>query len=119
MGVALRGYAMDLTTNDAAQIRAWLAENHAPADYALPAALQKADLVGCGVQSWENAKVSMICFRTGKPLPPGEQSDLWLFVIDRASVKNAPASKTPQFSKVNRLITAVWMQGGQTVCAWH
>lgn len=111
VGVALRGYAMDLTTNDAAQIRAWLAENHAPADYALPAALQKADLVGCGVQSWENAKVSMICFRTGKPLPPGEQSDLWLFVIDRASVKNAPASKTPQFSKVNRLITAVWMQG--------
>ncbi len=41
VGVALRGYAMDFMTNDAAQIRAWLAENHAPADYALPTSLQK------------------------------------------------------------------------------
>jgi len=53
----------------------------------------------------------MICFRTGKPLPPGEQSDLWLFVIDRDLVKNAPSAGPPQLAKVNQLITATWTQG--------
>ena len=89
-GIALRGYAMDLTTNNPAQIRAYLAQNHAPADYVLPAPLEKTAMAGCAIESWQGAKVSMICFRTGKPLPPGEQSDLWLFVVDRASVKDAP-----------------------------
>ena len=29
--------------------------------------------------------------RTGKPLPPGQQSDLWLFVINQAEVNGVPA----------------------------
>jgi hypothetical protein len=53
----------------------------------------------------------MICFRTGRPLAPGGQSDLWLFVVDRASVRGVPAGDSPQFSQVNRLITATWTQG--------
>ena len=53
----------------------------------------------------------MICFRTGKPLPPGQSSDLWLFVVDRAAVQNAPPSGPPQIKPVNQLITAVWTQG--------
>ena len=53
----------------------------------------------------------MICFSTGKTLAPGGQSDLWLFVVDRASVKDAPAGDSPQFAKINRLITATWTQG--------
>lgn len=113
VGIALRGYAMNLVTNDAAQIRAWLAENRAPADYVLPASLEKFAVTGCAVQSWQGAHVSMICFRTGQPLPPGEQSDLWLFVIDRASVKDAPASGEPHFARVNQLITATWTAGGK------
>ena len=52
----------------------------------------------------------MICFRTGKPLPPGEQSDLWLFVIDRAAVKDVPTD-SPRFSKISRLNTVAWTQG--------
>jgi hypothetical protein len=63
------------------------------------------------VESWQGVKVSMICFRTGRPLAPGGQGDLWLFVVDRASVKGAPAGNSPQFSRVNRLITATWTQG--------
>ena len=65
------------------------------------------------VEDWRGAKVSLICFRTGKPLEPGAASDLWLFVVDRASVKNAPAGATPRFAKVNRLITATWTQGNK------
>ena len=111
VGIALRGYAMDLATNSPEQIRAHLASNQAPADFVLPAALQKVALTGCAVEGWQDVKVSMICFHTDKPLAPGGQSDLWLFVVDRASVKDAPAGNSPQFAKINRLITATWTQG--------
>ncbi|MGD1089138.1 MAG: hypothetical protein ABR955_10500 [Verrucomicrobiota bacterium] len=111
VSAALRGYAMDLAANNPAQIRAYLAQNHAPADYVLPAPLEKVAVTGCAIESWQDVKVSMICFHTGKPLPPGEQGDLWLFVIDRASVKNAPPAGPPQLARVNDLITAVWAQG--------
>jgi hypothetical protein len=111
VGIALRGYGMDLTTNDPAQIRLHLEQNQAPSDFVLPAALQKVAVAGCAVESWQNAKVSMICFRTGKPLPPGEQSDLWLFVVDRTSLAVSIVGEVPQFSKVNRLITATWTKG--------
>jgi hypothetical protein len=108
---ALGGYAMDLVTTDPAQIRAYLKQNHAPADYVLPASLEKVALTGCAIQGWQGMKVSMICFRTGKPLAPGEQSDLWLFVIDRTLVKNAPPNGPPQVAQVNQLITATWTRG--------
>ncbi len=111
VGVALRGYGMDLTTNDPAPIRAYLAQRQAPSDFVLPAALQKATVTGCAVEGWQNGKVSMICFRTGRPLPPNQSSDLWLFVVDRSSLKDAPEIGRPQFTTVNQLITAVWAQG--------
>ncbi|MGH7953003.1 MAG: hypothetical protein ACREFE_13960, partial [Limisphaerales bacterium] len=112
-GIALRGYDMDLTTNNPAQIRAYLAQNRAPADYVLPAGLQKITTTGCAVENWQGAKVSMICFRTGKPLPPGEQNDVWLFVSDYAAVNGAPAESSPHISKINRLTTATWTQNGK------
>jgi hypothetical protein len=111
VGVALRGYGMDLTTNDSAPIRAYLAQKQAPSDFVLPAALQKATVTGCAVEGWQNGKVSMICFRTGRPLPPNQSSDLWLFVVDRTSMKDAPTVGQPRFTTVNHLITAVWAQG--------
>jgi uncharacterized membrane protein YbaN (DUF454 family) len=111
VGVALRGYVMDLVTNNPAQIQGYLARNQAPADYVLPAPLAKTAMTGCAIESWQGAKVSMICFRTGKPLPPGEQSDLWLFVIDRAVVKAAPTASSRQFVRVNKLMTVTWTQG--------
>lgn len=110
---ALRGYSMDLMTNNPGAIRDYLARKHAPADYNLPGALQQVEMTGCAVQSWHGAKVSMLCFRTGKPLPPGQQSDLWLFVADLASVKQAPAAGMAQFAPVNRLMTAVWTENGK------
>jgi hypothetical protein len=109
--VALRGYTMDLATNNPARVRAYLAQNHAPADYVLPAPLEKTAVTGCAIEGWQGAKVSMICFRTGRPLPPGEQSDLWLFVIDRSTVKNAPPMGSRQFVRVNKLMTVTWTQG--------
>ena len=111
VGIALRGYVMELVTNNPAQIQGYLARNQAPADYILPASLAKTAMTGCAIENWQRVKVSMICFRTGKPLPPGEQSDLWLFVIDRATVKDAPPADSRQFVRVNKLMTATWTQG--------
>lgn len=109
-GVALRGYAMDLTTNNPVVIRAYLAQNHAPEKFVMPAPLQQAALTGCAVQGWQGVKVAMICFRTSQASPE-VASDLWLFVVDRNSVKDSSAGMVPQFSKVNRLMTATWIQG--------
>jgi hypothetical protein len=110
-GIALRGYAMDLATNNLTEISAYLAKNVAPANYILPPALEKAEVVGCAVEHWQNIKVSMICFRTGKPLSRGEQNDLWLFVVDRHAMRNISTDALPQFKKVNRLATASWTKG--------
>jgi hypothetical protein len=109
--VVLRGYGMDMLTNNPASIRAYLAQNHAPADYVLPAPLEKTAVSGCAIENWQGAKVSMICFRTGKPLPPGQQSDLWLFVVDRAAVKNAPPAGARQFVQISRLGMMTWTEG--------
>lgn len=108
---ALSPYAMDLMTNDAAAIHAYLAQNHAPADFTLSARLQQATILGCAVAGWQDTKVSLVCFRSGRPLPPGAVGDLWLFVVDRKTVKNAPDTIAAQVAKVNRLITATWTDG--------
>jgi hypothetical protein len=111
-GVALRGYAMDVVTNDPAAIRTYLAQNHAPAEFVIPASLKQATLTGCAVEGWQGVKVSMICFRT-RPAAPEVASDLWLFVVDRAAVKDSAVGTVPRFSQVNRLMTATWVQGDQ------
>jgi hypothetical protein len=56
----------------------------------------------------------MLCFRSGQPLPPGRQSDLWLFVVDGSTVRNGPASSSPAITQVSKLMTASWTQDGKT-----
>jgi len=109
--VALLGYRMDLVTNNPAPVRAYLAQNQAPADYVLPAPLEKTAVTGCAVEYWHGAKVSMICFHTGKPLLQGAQSDLWLFVVDRSRVKDAPPADSRLFAQLSRLGTLTWTEG--------
>jgi hypothetical protein len=113
VSAALRGYSMDLETNNPAQIRAYLAQQNAAENYELPAGLQKAAAAGCAIEHWQGATVALLCFRTGRPLPPGEKADLWLFVVDRDSVKGAPAATSPQFARVNKLMTATWTRGNK------
>jgi hypothetical protein len=112
-GYALRGYTMDLQTNDAEQIRAFLRQQQAPADYAFSGPLQKAALIGCAVEGWQSGKVSMICLGTGAPPIAGGKNDLWLFVVDQKSVADAPKDSQPHFDRVNRLATAAWSEQGK------
>lgn len=112
MNVATADYYMTAMTN-LAQIQSWLAQYQAPSDYVLPAGLKKAAVTGCTIETWRDTKASMICFRAGKTLPPGQAGDLWLFVIDQTAVNGAPVTAAPQFANVDGLITATWTQDGK------
>ncbi len=110
---ATSSYGMDVATNDLQQIQNYLARHDAPADYHLPAPLEQMPATGCAIKDWFGAKVSMICFRTGKPLPPNTPGDLWLFVVERTAVKDAPDSGPPRISRINNVSVATWIQNGK------
>jgi len=110
---AVRAYGMDLETNDVAQIRAFLKQHQAHADYVLPKRMEQTQVVGCGALSWQGKPVAMVCFRTGKPLSSGAKSDLFLFVIDQKDVLNPPEINTPVLARSGPLATATWREGGK------
>ena len=100
----LRQYRMDIQTNDMASIRRFLATNNAPADYTLPPKLLQFPPTGAGVMSWQASRASMVCFDSGAT------GTAFLFVVNRADVKNAPGA-SPEFAQVNKLMTASWAEG--------
>jgi hypothetical protein len=110
---AIGGYGMNLSTNDMTQIRAYLAKNQCPSDFTVPAPLEKTAATGCAISSWENVKVSMICFSTGRPLPPSQPGDLWLFVMPGNVITNAPDTAAPQLAEVSGVSVAAWTQDGK------
>ena len=109
----VKTYAMDLETNDAAQIRAYLVQQQAPADFVLPKNLEQTQTVGCGALNWQGQRVTMVCFRTGNPLPPGTKSDLFLFVIDQKNLSDPPQTDLPIFANVSTMATATWRLDGK------
>lgn len=102
---ALREYRMDIQTNDLAAIQHFLAQNRAPAQYALTPAMRALPGLGGGVLRWQNQPVSMICFDRG------QGQILWLFVAERGAVAGAPAGRAPEFATVGRLSTVTWSEG--------
>jgi hypothetical protein len=106
-----RQYTMTLESADLARIRSHLAERRAPADYVLPGGLARLRATGCGVLSWQERPVAMLCFHSGRPLPPEEKTDVFLFVVDRAAVPDAPAAAPPETGRVDGFATAVWSAG--------
>ena len=105
VGNVLRQYSMTIVTNDMAPIRQHLAANNAPADYSLSQNLARLPVMGAGVLSWQDRRVSMVC------LDSGAQGTVFLFVVDGASVKNPPRQR--EFTQVNSLVTASWIEGGK------
>ena len=111
---AARAYSMDDYTNDLNQIRLFLSQKKAIADYVLPENLQKnATATGCVSTTWQGKPVSMICFQTGKSRVPG-QSDLWLFITAHTVAKDAPTAATPALENSNGFTTASWTVGDRT-----
>ena len=112
VGTVLRQYAM-VEIRDMAQIRQYLATNNAPSDYVLPSRLAELPAMGAGVLSWQGERASMVC------LDSGAQGTLFLFIVDKTSVKRPPRDR-PEFAQVNRLATMSWTQDGKAyVLAGH
>jgi hypothetical protein len=44
-------------------------------------------------------------------LPSQQTTDLWLFVVPRAALQDAPTEGSPRLANVNGLMTAVWASG--------
>lgn len=104
---ALREYHMDVVTGDLTQVRDWMKSHGAPADFAVPKRLSGLQLTGGGVLRWRNHPVSMVCYNRG------DNEMLFLFVMDRSAVKDAP-SATPELAKVSKLISAGWSDDTKT-----
>lgn len=107
VGTALREYRMDLVTNDMRQVRQFMAERGAPADYDLTTGLEKLQLTGAGLLRWRSHPVAMVCFNRG------DNQMLFLFVMRRSALKDPPP-QSPQLAKVNDLVTASWTRGDKT-----
>ncbi len=111
---AMQPYGMDRTNDNLNVIHEYFTEKNAPSNYVLPDGIKNVKPVGCAVVAWQGKPVSMLCFRSDRPLEPGAQADLWLFVIAQNAVVNAPASDKPTVARVNKLNTLSWSAGGQT-----
>lgn len=114
-GKAEKSYYMDFLGSDLDAIRTFLAQQKAIADYVIPKNLQEnAKPLGCVASSWQGKRVTMVCFATGRPTPPNNSSDLWLFVSEDTIAEDAPTSTKPLFAKSKDLITASWKNGNRT-----
>lgn len=107
VGTALREYRMDIVTNDMGQIRKFMGDRGAPADYQLTTGLEGLQLTGAGLLRWRSHPVTMVCFNRG------DNQMLYLFVMNRSALKDPPTS-TPQLARVNDLVAASWTRGDKT-----
>jgi hypothetical protein len=108
VGSALRHYGMEIVTNNLEEVRQFMAQSGAPADYQVPKPLTKLTVTGGGRLKWRSNPVSMVCFDRG-----GGQM-LFLFVMNQAAVKDAPSRPAPEMKQVSKLATASWTQGDKT-----
>jgi hypothetical protein len=98
----LRDYRMDMVTNDLPAIRQYLAAKNAHADFTLPPGLAKLPGQGCAILKWHDQTVSLVC------LEPSPNKTLYLYIIDRAAIAEAPSGNTPQITQIKKLTTAAW-----------
>jgi uncharacterized membrane protein YbaN (DUF454 family) len=104
ISVVLREYRMDLETNDMRQIRAFLGSRGAPADYTVPAGLQKLKLAGCGKRISQGKPVSMVCYEDD------QHRFVWLFIAKVANWKDRPSAEA-SFARVFSCATGNWLEG--------
>ena len=105
---ALRGYAMDLESQDPARVQSYLETRKAPSDWQVPPGVERWPLLGCAVLTWQNQPTTMLCYgRSGEP-------ELWLFVVDRQAIRDAPTGSGRVIRELNRLATVTWTRDGRT-----
>lgn len=105
---ALRGYAMDLESHSAAEVRRFLGNTGAITNWMAPAGLSDRRLLGCAVFKWQDRPASLVCYGEG------DKPDLWLFIIAEAAMPDPPPAGQPRAAVVNRVNTLAWTENGRT-----
>jgi len=110
VSAAVRMYGMDIETKDPNQLRQFIAQRGAPADYDLTKRLAKLQLKGGGLLRWRGNPVTMVCFDRGTG------DTLFLFVMKRSALKDPPAqnAQAASLAQVDGLMTASWTNGADT-----
>jgi hypothetical protein len=103
--VPQRGYAMTMMSTNLAAIHSYLVTKQQFPDYVLPKPLASLTAAGCANLEWQGHKVSMVCLKDAK------KRDVYLFAMDRANLRGAPMTTTPEFEQIHRLMTASWTVG--------
>lgn len=102
-------YAMDVHTNNQAEMRRYMDAGGAPSDYVLTPPIERLSQTGGGLKRWRGNPVAMICF----DLDRGDRQMLFLFVMKRSAVKDPPPA-VPQVDRVSSLLTLSWTRGDNT-----
>ena len=106
-GLVSREYEMTLRSKDFNEIRDYLASRGWPSDFALAPAMRALEAEGSSIINWRGRKVSLVC------VDAGEDRDLFLFIVHRDVLADAPAGESPEFARVGGIMTATWSAGGE------
>lgn len=100
---------MKMVSTSQADVLAYFRASQRPADFALSKTLQQLPAEGGSAFTWQNHPVEMLCLNAGTDAA-GNRNDLWVFVIDKNVMPDAPGATT-QFRQVGNLMTASWSAG--------
>jgi hypothetical protein len=100
---------MTMYSTSQADVFAYFRANQRPADFVLSKALQQLPAEGGSAITWNDHPVEMLCLQAGTD-PSGQRIDLWVWVMDKNAVPDAPGAGT-QFHQVGHLMTASWSAG--------
>ncbi len=101
-----RSYPMKIAITDQPDIRQYFRTNGGLDDFTLPRNLEKLPGKGAAVFTWHSQPVSLFS------LDAGGNTNLFLFLAKQSIFISPPASTKPQYSRVGRVMTASWTQGG-------
>jgi hypothetical protein len=101
------GYNMYIKASSFDELRQVLAQRSWPTDFIVPDSLRNVTVIGGSAVQWNGHKVALACMRA-------DNRGLWLFVVEKTAIRNAPTTAAPQVETVDPMATAVWSQDGNT-----
>jgi hypothetical protein len=87
------------------ELRQVLASRKWPSDFIIPDRLRSVTVIGGGAVEWNGHKVALACMKEGR-------HGLWLFVMEKSALRDAPQTETPRIKEVESAPTAAWSQDG-------
>ena len=97
--------ALELKSNDFAQLTDFLKRTGAPSNLSLPAGLQKSEPIGCRTLRFRGHDVALVCFKRSN----GQLAHL--FVLPRSALPGLPRNGEREYAQESDWMTAAWSEG--------